>query len=173
MRKRIFICHFFNAKYMTVIYIAFSFMLLTIILVLPISLSVSAGFYSDIFPVITLKIYNIKIFEQKIDGEKIKATKKPPYFLLDAFTVKKLSLKYLCGYEKLSEPFLCTAFATAKVLAAVSKKTDFDFELAKDKKEILIVKIKAATSILKILTKLLSKKGIDYGKSIRSNTANS
>jgi len=173
MRKRIFICHFFNAKYMTVIYIAFSFMLLTIILVLPISLSVSAGFYSDIFPVITLKIYNIKIFEQKIDGEKIKATKKPPYFLLDAFTVKKLSLKYLCGYEKLSEPFLCTAFATAKVLATVSNKTNFDFELAKDKKEILIVKIKAATSILKILTKLLSKKGIDYGKSIRSNTANS
>lgn len=158
---------------MTVIYIAVSFMLLTIILVLPISLSVSAGFYNDIFPVITLKVFDIKVFEQKIDGEKIKATKKPPYFLLGAFTVKKLSLKYLCGYEKLSEPFLCTAFATAKIITGVSDKTYFDFELAKDQKEILIVKIKAKTSMLKILTRLLSKKGIEYGKSIRSNTANS
>ncbi|HPG92286.1 MAG TPA: hypothetical protein PK675_02630 [Clostridia bacterium] len=142
-------------------------------IIFPLRLNVSLGFYDDPLPVVAIKIFVLKVFEKKIDKTKIDPKKKAPLFLIKAFSMKKMSIKYICGFEKLSQGFACVAFATIKTLLSTNEKTNFSLELTENRNEILIINITAATSILKLLTQLLSKKGIQYAKSIRPNTANS
>lgn len=166
-------CLNFNAIYMTIIYISIVVLVFSVLLILPLQLHLSLGFYDDPLPVISLKIFSLKVFEKKIDKSKIDPKKKAPIFLIKAFSIKKMSIKYICGFEKLSQGFACVAFAMIKTLLSINDKTDFSLEITENRNEIMIINVTITTSILKLLTQLLSRKGINYAKSIRPNTANS
>lgn len=139
--------------------------IIAIILFLPIFIKVEIMFWGDFLPFVTVYVFGIKVHEVKIKPDSLDSGKKPPIFLIKAFNINSICADYTCGYVKLADTFSCAVFACLSIVEKLFPKFVYAQNFGGDEREIFSIDIAARTSIFKILTVLLSKKGISYAKS--------